>query len=43
MEVFITFVNPRVQDTSPRPRGCKNYPELPCEVTEKLSGTAVRI
>ena len=26
--------------TSPRPRGCKNYPELPCELTEKLTGTA---
>ena len=32
----------RVRDTSPRPRGCKNYPELPCELTEKLTGTAVR-
>ena len=36
---------------SPRPRGCKNYPELlnqfnypvlPCELTEKLTETAVR-
>ena len=32
----------RVSDTSPRPRGCKNYPELPSELTEKLTGTAVR-
>ena len=24
------------------PRGCKNYPELPCELTEKLTVTAVR-
>ena len=33
---WITY---RVCDTSPRPRGCKNYP---CELTEKLTGTAVR-
>ena len=33
---------PRVRDFSPRPRGCKNYPELPCELTEKLTETAVR-
>ena len=33
---------PRVRDISPRPRGCKNYPELPCELTEKLTETAVR-
>ena len=24
------------------PRGCKNYPQLPCELTEKLTETAVR-
>ena len=45
--VWIESVDPvaessRVRDTSPRPRGCKNYPELPCELTEKLTGTAVR-
>ena len=40
MELFITFLYPRVRDTSPRPRGYKNYPELPCELTEKLTGTA---
>ena len=27
---------------SPRPRGCKTYPALPCELTQKLTGTAVR-
>ena len=42
MELFITILYGRVRDSSPRPRGCKNYPELPCEVTEKLTGTAVR-
>ena len=42
MELCITFLYPRVRDTSPRPRGCRNYPELPCELTEKLTGTAVR-
>ena len=36
------FPYPRVRDISPRPRGCKNYPELPCELTEKLTETAVR-
>ena len=40
MELFITFLYPHVHDTSPRPRGCKNYPELPRELTEKLTGTA---
>ena len=39
---FVSNKSSRVRDTSPRPRGCKNYPELPCELTEKLTGTAVR-
>ena len=39
---FVSNKSSRVHDTSPRPRGCKNYPELPCELTEKLTGTAVR-
>ena len=38
MELFITFLYPSIRGSSPRPLGCKDYPELPCELTEKLTG-----
>ena len=36
MELFLTFLFPRIHDTSLHPRGCKKYPELPCKLTEKF-------
>ena len=41
MELFVNFLYPHLRDASPRPLSCKNYPELPCERTEKVTGTAV--